>query len=151
RLLTPAARALAIAHEEDIVHRDVKPSNLFLARTRHDRMLKVLDFGIARLMHETQSRGASAGAPEALHAFTPQYAAPEQFSAQFGQAGPWTDVFALALVLIEIASGRPALEGDDLLKLYVASADERMRPSLARRGVVIPDAAEQVLQRALEV
>jgi eukaryotic-like serine/threonine-protein kinase len=46
-----------------------------------------------------------------VRAFTPQYGAPEQFTRDFGATGPWTDVFARALALLEVVSGRPALVG----------------------------------------
>ena len=84
-------------------------------------------------------------------AFTPRYGAPEQFNKQRGATGPWTDVFALALVLVECVSGRKALEGDDPTQLYIASADPAIRPTLRSRGILVPDAVEAALHKALEV
>src|SRR5262249_47476287 len=54
-LLEPAARALGVAHEQGVAHRDVKPANLFLADVAGRRTLKVLDFGIAKVITETAS------------------------------------------------------------------------------------------------
>ena len=87
-LLETAALAIAHAHSAGIVHRDVRPSNLILARLRNGTHLKVLDFGLA----------------QTLGAVPPEYAAPEQLS-QRGLVGPWTDIRALTLVLLEVMTG----------------------------------------------
>jgi len=150
-LLTPAADALAIAHGEGISHRDVKPGNLFLARAGAEQTVKVVDFGIAKVLadapsltHALEQTGGS------IRALTPMYGAPEQFDARFGATGPWTDVFAMALIVIELASGKPALAGMNAFELFGAAiADDR--PSLSARGIVVGPAIEQVLRRALEV
>src|SRR5262249_59712585 len=111
--------------------------------------LKVLDFGIAKVLSEfTSMTQALAETGSSVKAFTPQYGAPEQFHRRFGATGPWTDVFALALVLIEVASGRAALDGGDTTQLFIASTDLSYRPSLKQCGVDAPDAVEEGLRRA---
>jgi len=151
-LLTPAADALAIAHAENVSHRDVKPANLFLSKSRSGSPLKVLDFGVAKVFADTPSlTAANAQTGEGFRPFTPQYGAPEQFYPGYGATGPWTDVFAMALVLIEVASGRPALVGGDLLQLFASAGDERHRPNLSERGIVASRAVDAVLARALAV
>ncbi len=151
-LLGPAARALAIAHQQKIAHRDVKPANLILTEVGGSRTLKVLDFGIAKVLSEHYGRTtALESTAQAPTAFTPRYGAPEQFNKKRGATGPWTDVFALALVFVECVTGKKALEGDDPTELYVASADPDFRPTLRARGVEVSDAVEAVLARALEV
>src|SRR5262245_23883052 len=106
-LLEPAARALAVAHKQKIAHRDVKPPNLFVTEVSGARTLKVLDFGIAKVLTETTAQlEATKQGPSA---FTPRYGAPEQFNKQRGASGPWTDVFALALILVEVVTGKKAL------------------------------------------
>ncbi|AUX39693.1 protein kinase [Sorangium cellulosum] len=151
-LLTPAAEALAIAHGENITHRDVKPANLFLVQGRSSAPVKVVDFGIAKVFAETPSLSAAlAQTGDGPRAFSPQYAAPEQFNAKYGGTGPWTDVFATALVLLEVASGRRALSGSDVMQLYVAAADEQHRPGLRRSGIAASPELEAVFLRALAV
>ena len=151
-LLEPAFSALATAHAEGIAHRDVKPANLFLASVGGRRTLKVLDFGIAKVLGETLSLTQalqSTGGGE--QAFTPQYAAPEQFDRGFGATGPWTDVYALALVLVEVTTARPALQGDSVAQLFLCTSDRGARPTLRRRGLAVSDAVEAVIERALAV
>jgi serine/threonine-protein kinase len=154
-LLRPAAQALAVAHAEKIAHRDIKPENLFLVDSGGERQsqpqtLKVLDFGIAKVLGDAPSPAeVSTGASPST--FTPAYGAPEQFDKRRGASGPWTDVFALALVFVELVAGRRALAGDEILDLYRASTDPAVRPTLRSLGVETSDAVERVLERALHV
>jgi eukaryotic-like serine/threonine-protein kinase len=151
-LLDSAARALALAHEQGIAHRDIKPANLFLAEVGGRKTLKVLDFGIAKVVTESESfTKAFEETGASLQAFTARYGSPEQFSRRYGATGPWSDVFALALVLIEAVTGRSALEGVDIAQLFIASADPARRPTLRAQGVEVGDAIESVLNHALAV
>ncbi|HEU4404467.1 MAG TPA: hypothetical protein VFS43_04160 [Polyangiaceae bacterium] len=151
-LLEPAARALAAAHDQRVAHCDVKPSNLFLTQFAGRPTLKVLDFGIARLLAERHALEPDPDrAPDATMAFSAPYAAPEQFLRGMGDISPRTDVYALALVLVEVASGRRALKGDDLAELLRASADPLRRPTLHSRGVSCPAEVDDVVRRALAV
>jgi serine/threonine-protein kinase len=152
RIMEPAARALGIAHQRRVVHRDVKPGNFFLMAPAIDAqgvMLKVLDFGIAKVMREgaTHTGTTSAG----MVSFTPQYAAPEQIESRYGSTGPWTDVYSLALVMTELLTDRSTFEGDDLSALLAQVFDPHRRPTPRGRGAAIPDAVEAVLGRALAV
>jgi serine/threonine protein kinase/tetratricopeptide (TPR) repeat protein len=147
-LLDPAARALAVAHDEKVAHRDIKPENMFCIASGGKPTIKILDFGIAKLLGDAASplSGTAVGGPSM---FTPNYAAPEQFDKNRGASGPWTDVFAFALVLVEMVTGRQALEGDTLFALFHASSDPGSRPTPRARGVATTDAVERVLEKAL--
>lgn len=151
-LLQPAVEALALAHRQKIAHRDVKPENLYLCERDGGQQLKVLDFGIAKVL---ASHAAFTASPAATHerptAFTPRYGAPEQFNKRLGATGPWTDVFALALIVVEMVSGQRALDGDNPTQLYVAATDPRARPTLRLVGVDPGDDVEEVLDRALAI
>ncbi len=149
-LLNPIAEALAIAHERGVVHRDVKPGNVFVlsgASGEAPRM-KLLDFGVAKAM-----RGAivAPAGTETTQSFTPSYAAPEQFSSAYGTTGPWTDVFALALIVVELLAGREALQGEAVEGLAAQSCDPIVRPTARVLGADVSDHVERVLQRALAV
>lgn len=151
-LLEPAARGLAVAHEQNVSHRDVKPANLMLTEVGGRSTLKVVDFGIAKAPDDdTTNHGPFDDNAIGMAAFTPRYGAPEQFSRKYGATGPWTDVYALALILVEIVTGRPALDGDDPVQIYVESSDVSKRPTLRNRGVDSSDAVDAVLLRALAV
>src|SRR5581483_3605622 len=150
--LEPAARGLAVAHDQGIAHRDIKPGNLMLCDVGGRLTLKVVDFGIAKAPEDVDtSSGPFDSLGSNAAAFTPRYGAPEQFSRRYGATGPWTDVFALALVLVEIVKGEPALEGDDPVQLYIASSDLKNRPTLRQLGWPTSDPVEHVLSRALAV
>ena len=151
-LLAPVFSGLAHAHRRKVAHRDVKPDNLFLEALDGPPSLKVLDFGIAKVLRGHASFTAS---PEATRerptAFTPLYGAPEQFNKRLGASGPWTDVFALALVLVEMVTGRRALDGDNPTQLYVAATNPDARPTMRFHGIDPGDAVEAVLERALAI
>lgn len=151
-LLDGAARALGVAHGMGIAHRDIKPANLFLVELAGKPSIKVLDFGIAKVLAESDSvTRAFEETGGTVQAFTARYGAPEQFSRRFGATGPWTDVFALALVLVECVLGAPALDGTDAAQLFVAASDKLIRPTLRSRGFDPGDAVEAVLATALSV
>jgi serine/threonine protein kinase len=139
--------ALAAAHDAGIVHRDLKPSNIYVCgeRLEHGVPVKVLDFLLAKCDDE----GVQG---QAVSFMTPDYAAPEQFLGVEALIGPWTDVFSLALVLVEMMlGGRSALRGDDFASLKRASLDAHNRPTPASFGLDVPNAVESVFKRALAV
>jgi formylglycine-generating enzyme required for sulfatase activity len=151
-VLGPAVRALAVAHRQGIAHRDVKPANLFLTHAGGIATTKVLDFGIAKVMSESASlTRAYRETGASIRAFSAGYGAPEQFNPDIGATGPWTDVFALALILVELMTGTPALRGADTMQLYVQASDRNHRPTPRARGATVSDEAEAVFARALSV
>ena len=154
RLLDPAAEALALAHAKGIAHRDVKPANVFvLGDPRSPAVtVKLLDFGIAKVVQDAQKMaGSFAKTSGQITSFTPAYGAPEQFSRAHGATGPWTDAFALALVVVEVLTQRDPLDGDDFMQLAYASSNPAARPTPRARGALVSDAVEQVFAQALAV
>ena len=153
-LLEPIAEALALAHQKGIAHRDVKPPNIFVlgdARAASCSM-KLLDFGIAKVVQDAQKTGGSfTKTSGSVTSFTPAYGAPEQFSRTHGATGPWTDVFALALVASEVMSGKEPLQGDSFVQLGYAAADPARRPTPRALGATTSDEVESVFAKALAV
>lgn len=115
------------------------------------RSLKIVDFGIAKVMSDSEDvMKAYEATGESIHAFSPRYGAPEQFARKYGATGPWTDVFALALVLIEVVAGKSAMKGD-ASQLMTTATDGVARPTLRSLGVMESNEVEVVLTRALAV
>src|SRR5215212_1570062 len=108
RLFLDVLGAVAHAHANLIVHRDLKPSNILVA---HDGTVKLLDFGIAKLLEE-EAAGSDASTLTDMggRALTPEYASPEQISG--GTVTTATDVYALGVLLYVLLAGRhPTSEG----------------------------------------
>jgi serine/threonine-protein kinase len=147
-ILEPAAQGLAVAHKRRVAHRDIKPANFFLVDSDHGPRLKVLDFGIAKMMKE----GEQAGTKGTFASFTWLYAAPEQLDPRLGQTGLETDVYGFALVLSELLTDRPPVDARDVVAILKASTDPTVRPTPRSRGAQnIPDHIEVISRRALAV
>ncbi len=118
KLLRPVALALAVAHRSGVAHRDVKPLNIFVVDGvvdgRDGVRLKLLDFGVAKVESERARGFASTGT--VASAFSLRYAAPEQIARENGSTGPWTDVYALASLCVELLIGKRAAPEDVLAR-----------------------------------
>jgi len=134
-----AAAALAAAHDKGVIHRDVKPSNLFLVGGRIDR-LKVLDFGIARSHDARLTRtGAMLG--------TIGYLSPEQARGERA-VDPSADVFSLGCVLFECLAGRPPFTGQSAAaQLAGLLLDDP--PRLRSLRPDLPDPLDRLVERML--
>jgi serine/threonine-protein kinase len=150
-LLDSAAGALRHAHTEGVVHRDIKPTNLFIADTRDGRRVKVLDFGLAKIV-DPEGFMRPESSPTAAHVFvcSPAYGAPEQFSKDIGAIGAWTDVYSFTLVLLELLSGQRVRDARTLIEGMLKAIDPRFCSPTARSlGVHVSDAVEKVLARSV--
>jgi len=132
-----AAGALAEAHAHGIVHRDLKPGNIMI--TRHG--IKVLDFGIAKVLSEADLTETNAIVG------TPAYMAPEQ--AEGREADERTDLFALGLVLYEMAAGRLPVPGASLGRMLASGAAPAIPPP-CRAGSPFASRLNRLIPRLLE-
>ncbi|HSC85865.1 MAG TPA: serine/threonine-protein kinase, partial [Polyangiaceae bacterium] len=159
RLLHPVAAALQQAHDLPgegggvaVIHRDLKPENLFISRQGSEDLAKILDFGIGKVKSAAgQLAGKASQTGNAFVAFSPAYGAPEQWAPRrFGQTGRWTDVWGLALTLVEAAKGSEVIVGDHA-EMLGTIIDPARRPTPRAVGVAVSDAVEAVFARALAV
>jgi serine/threonine protein kinase len=147
RITIKTAEAVAAAHDKGIVHRDLKPENIFLVRRVGARpLVKVLDFGIAKLRSDVASTLAQTKVGAILG--TPQYMSPEQCR-DSSTVDHRTDIYSLGVILYERACGRPPFQVaagfTDVMFAHVALAP------LAPRKLVadLPVALESVILRCL--
>jgi len=134
RLFLSVLAAVTHAHAKLILHRDLKPSNILVAS---DGQVKLVDFGIAKLLDDGTSAAAPAGLTQhAGQAFTPDYAAPEQV--QGGEVSVATDVYALGVLLYVLLTGRHPTAGSQtspLERLRSTVESDPARPSDAARSL----------------
>ncbi|MFY9555331.1 MAG: serine/threonine-protein kinase [Blastocatellia bacterium] len=134
-----AASALAAAHEVGIIHRDIKPENVML---RRDGIVKVLDFGLAKLT-EKQGTGVDTNAPTVAKLTTDpgtvmgtaSYMSPEQARGQKVDAR--TDIFSLGVVLYEMIAGKPRFEGVNALEVIGEILKSEPQPLKSRAPEIL--------------
>ncbi len=143
-----ALEALAQAHARGIVHRDFKPSNLFLARRLDGTTLvKVLDFGIAKATQpQTFQESASVTRSNAILG-SPQYMSPEQLRNP-RNVDARTDIWAVGLTLYELLTGSAPFSGRTFGELFAAILEETAPPIRAQRPDVDPE-LEAIIARCL--
>ena len=133
---------LAIAHEKGIVHRDIKPENLFATR---DGGVKVLDFGIARLIDpQTNASTTSTGRMVGTPAFMP----PEQALGRRNEIDARTDIWALGATLFTLLSGKHVHPAETVEEMMVHAAI-RPAPPVASAVEGVADSLAAVIDRAL--
>jgi serine/threonine protein kinase len=140
RILAPIARALEYAHQHDIIHRDVKPSNILITESGQPMLS---DFGVAKILEADETMdltGTSMGVG------TPEYMAPEQVTSKTSDGRG--DIYSLGVVFFELVTGRKPFMADTPMAVLFKQASEPLpRPRQFVPG--LSDAVEKVLFKAL--
>ena len=142
--------ALSAAHDAGILHRDIKPENIML---RRDGLVKVVDFGLAKLISQQESTSLDTEAPTSFRTNpgtvlgTAHYMSPEQ--ARGLELDSRTDVFSLAVVMYEMVAGRLPFEGSRSEEVMASLLNEREAQPLGRYTTEISTELERIISKAL--
>ncbi len=142
-IITQSARALHKAHEAGIVHRDLKPDNIFLVRDVDRELVKVLDFGIAKLVEQMEVEQLT-GTGSVMG--TPHYMSPEQARGR-KEVDHRTDLWALGVIAYECTTGRRPYDSHALGDLLLQICTEPAPPPSTAGG--LPSALDAFMARAL--
>jgi serine/threonine-protein kinase len=145
-LLRQACSALAEAHAAGLVHRDLKPGNIYISeRGGLCDFVKVLDFGLVKLVHQPTAAQLTA---DHVVSGTPYYMAPEQALGHRDLDGR-SDLYAVGAIAYHMLCGRPPFVDDNPMAVMIAHAHHEI-PPLSRERSDIPDDLQQVVMRCLE-
>jgi serine/threonine-protein kinase len=138
------AAGLTAAHASGVVHRDLKPQNVFVLDVagHADELIKIVDFGISKVKDVTSTTTASS-----TLVGTVQYMSPEQARGRVDEIDARTDQFALAAIVYELLVGKDAFTGDSVSSLLYQIVHEE--PAELRDGGAVPPPVATVLKRAL--
>jgi serine/threonine protein kinase len=143
RIARQTAQALGAAHAHGVIHRDVKPENVFIVDVDGQPFVKVLDFGISKIMKGRDTKLTRTGAVLG----TPAYMAPEQ--ARGGNIDARTDVYGVGATLYTALAGRAPYEGEDAATALSKLVSNEEPPRLRSIASSVPPELELVVQRAM--
>ncbi len=141
RIMSEVADALAYAHGQGVVHRDIKPDNVLIS----GRHALVTDFGVAKAVSEATGRHQLTSVGIALG--TPAYMAPEQAAAD-PHLDHRVDIYALGALGYELLTGRPLFTGQSSAEVLAAQVTQQPEPIAARRPGV-PEALDAIIMKCL--
>ena len=147
RIARQVADALAYAHSQEIVHRDIKPDNILLDKSGH---VLVTDFGIAKAVQAAKERRSGQSTQltsEGLVVGTPQYMSPEQASGD--PLDGRSDIYSLGVVLYQMLAGAPPFDGPSSAAILAQQLTEPPQPIRELRPDV-PEEMAVVLERMME-
>jgi parallel beta-helix repeat protein len=135
-IITGIAEGLRYAHEQGIVHRDIKPGNILLTP---EGMPKITDWGLSKAQGTKQS---------GLIGFSLEYAAPEQLAPNlYGEPGPWTDIYQMGILFYEMLAGHVPFAGDGMGEVTHAILHNEPGPAVS--GGKNADAINAIIAKCL--
>ena len=148
-IIEQAGRALTEAHAIGIVHRDLKPDNIMISR-REDgtEKIEVLDFGIAKLLHQTGDRSAVVKTQAGQFFGTPQYASPEQVLGK--ELDVRSDIYSLGIILYESLTGQVPFDSPSMMETLMKQLNQQPLPlRVTKPDLRIPQAVDDVVLKCL--
>ncbi len=138
--------ALEAAHAAKVIHRDLKPENIFVLSSGGEQQIKILDFGLVKLLENPEGEnltetGVILGSPKTI--------SPEQATGMINMIGPRTDLYSLGVILYWMLAGKPPLTGDTPVALMARHITCAPRP-LHETNASIPEALAAVIHQCLE-
>jgi serine/threonine-protein kinase len=145
KILLQMCAAVEAAHKRNIVHRDLKPDNVFLQKEDGKEIVKVIDFGIAK-MTNTGTKTVDGLTEAGMIVGTPYYMSPEQ--CQSDNLGPGADLYSIGVMLFEMITGQLPFTGESPLSIALKHLSEPA-PSPKKYLPDLPDEVEAVVMRSL--
>lgn len=146
RIAIQVCNALQAAHEKNVIHRDLKPGNIFLTTfANQPDFVKVIDFGIAKVLDENEGHKMT---KTGMILGTPDYMSPEQATGK--PVTPATDIYSLGVILYEMLTGKPPFESDSFMGVLSQHMFDPPPPLRERcPEALIPEALENITLKAL--
>lgn len=145
RILYESGRGLAVGHRAGLVHRDVKPGNIFLAEVGNEEIqVRMVDFGIAKLVDDEDT--ASQLTQDGRVPHSPAFASPEQLRG-LSNLQPASDVFSMGAVGFQLLTGQRPFTESDRNRMSLGMPVEP--PSMRAINPAVPEAAEEIVRKAL--
>ena len=155
RLFLQVCAAIQHAHQKGVLHRDIKPSNVLVSANDHAPLPKIIDFGIAKAVHQPLTEQTSITEQGQLLG-TPEYMSPEQADMAYSQVDTRSDIYSLGVVLYELLAGASPFEGETLRKggiehIRQIIRDEEPKTPSARLTALGEQAKEVALMRRTQL
>jgi len=142
-IIRQICRALEATHSQGILHRDLKPDNIFLTTQSGELWVKVLDFGISKILDSNTQF-----TQESIVVGSPRYISPEQARGQNSRLTPQSDIFSLGAVAYEMLTGKSAFEGDEVSQVLFRVVYESPTP-LGELLPELPSGARHAIEMAM--
>jgi serine/threonine protein kinase len=139
----PVCEALAAAHGAGVIHRDIKPDNIFISQSPEGEIVKLLDFGIAKLLDADEAKSVQTAS--AAFVGTPRYMSPERLS--HSDYGEESDIYSVGVVIYEMVLGRAPWPGSpDVFSLVAQIVAGKVVPMV---DLGVPEGLSAIVMRAI--